>query len=103
MRKRALTAIAVVALLSASIGIFAYRDGNGFMMELGDSPETRGAFGSLLNEHNISYQTETDHLGRVWIVPDQSKRKEYEEVLKIWEQKRRDEVRRLNEARDYKH
>jgi hypothetical protein len=32
-------------------------------------------------------------------VPDQTKRKAYEEVNKIWDKRRKDEVRTLNEER----
>lgn len=68
-----------------------------FKIEFGESVGARNEFVQLLNEHGISSEIETDHLGRVWIVPDQTKRAEYEVVNRIWEERHREEVRKYNE------
>jgi hypothetical protein len=87
------------ALLTVNICLFAYIslfEGK-FMIEFGNSADTRNEFIKQLSEHNISSHTETDHLGRVWIVPDQTKRKEFDEVCKIWEKKRANEIKNINQ------
>ena len=67
------------------------------MIEFGDSPDRREAFISLLELNNITHHIETDHIGRVWIVPDQSKRNEFKDVLKVWGEMREEKIRKLND------
>jgi hypothetical protein len=88
----------VVALVGAA-SFYAYQHEDSFMVEFGESTESREAFIALLTKHAIAYHTKTDHVRRVWVVPDQTKRKEYEAVRKIWERAREEEVRKANEAR----
>jgi hypothetical protein len=100
MTKRTRTGLllVVIALIGAA-SFYAYQQEDSFMVEFGESTETREAFIALLTEHAIAYHTKTDHVGRVWVVPDQTKRKEYEAVRNIWERSREEDVRKANEAR----
>ena len=100
MKKRNKIAL-LAGLLSVvvGLGVYVYQYEGEFAVEFGDSQEARDAFITLLKEHEISHQVRTDHLGSVWIVPDKLKREEYESVRKIWDARREEEVRKLNEAR----
>lgn len=84
--------------VAVAFAVYVYQCEGEFAVEFGDSDKARTAFIALLKEHNISYQIKTDHIGRVWIVPDRSKREEYAMVSQIWDKKRKEEVRKLNEA-----
>ncbi|UUY07366.1 hypothetical protein LRS11_16255 [Pseudomonas sp. J452] len=46
-----------------------------------ENEDARNKLTKSLLERNISYTTETDHLGRTWVVPDQRKKKEYDLLL----------------------
>jgi hypothetical protein len=95
--KRILIFTLFVLIISLAIYIVTFK--GEFRVEFGESVERRKEFIKLLDEHGISSHTKMDHLGRVWVVPDQTKRKAYEEVNKIWDKRRKDEVRTLNEER----
>lgn len=99
MTKVTKIALLIVAFaLVGAVGLYAYQHGDSFRIEFDQSTERREAFAALLTTHGIAYHIETDHVGRVWVVPDQTKRKEFEAVVKIWEQAREEEVRKANEA-----
>ena len=74
--------------LISAIAIYAYQFNGKFMVEFGDSTEARNEFIELLDKNNISHKIELDHIGRVWVVPDQSKRHEYNVVMDIWQQQK---------------
>ena len=69
-----------------------------FRIEFG-SAELQGEFIVLLNKHEISHKIEIDHLDRTWVVPDQKKRKEFDEVHKVYSQIQDEKVRKHNEKK----
>jgi hypothetical protein len=73
--------IFAILILVISLGVYIATYEGKFMVEFGDSVEARNEFIKLLTGHNITSHTETDHLDRVWVVPDQAKMEEYEKVL----------------------
>ncbi len=97
MAKRTVQLLLVAALvLIASIGTYIATYEGEFMVEFGGA-DAREEFVDLLTQHGVSYKSETDHLGRVWIVPDQSKREEYDKVIAIHRKVQEEKVRKLNE------
>lgn len=66
------------------------------MVEFGGA-DAREKFITHLTQHGVSYKLETDHLGRIWVVPDQTKRAEYEQVMDVYDKIQEGKVRKNNE------
>lgn len=77
--KAKITTTTIIAICLVSFAVYAYFYEGKFAVEFGRE-DTRNQFTQILKDNDISYEIETDHLGRVWVVPDQSKRKEYNRV-----------------------
>jgi hypothetical protein len=76
--------ILVVVIVIAIFAGWALLYEGEFKVEFGDSEKTRSEFTSILERRGVAYSIEKDHLDRVWVVPDQSKRKEYEAAVEEW-------------------
>lgn len=91
IKKIALIGTALFVLLLAIV-LIQQKGGSttsrGFAIEFDNDQQRYDQFQKLLEENGISYELEVDHIGRKWVVPDQSKRDEFEQALKIWEMKR---------------
>ncbi len=104
-KRQKLTLVAIMLILGVSAASFLYPINTKFMVEFGESNKVesgeaksrRERFCQLLTEHSISYKIETDSFGRIWVVPDQSKFNEYEQVNKLWENKEAERVKGANE------
>lgn len=59
------TSIAIALILLGGTFIYLFQHEAEFMVEFGDSIESREAFAALLEERNVTYRLETDHVGRV--------------------------------------
>lgn len=91
IKKVALIGIALFVLLLAIVLIQQNRGSTtsrGFAVEFDNDQQRYDQFQKLLEENGISYKLEVDHIGRKWVVPDQSKKDEFEKTLKVWETKR---------------
>jgi hypothetical protein len=99
-----LTISAVTISVCISVLLYALQKPGIFKTEFGEDNKQnsssvisrREKYCQLLTEHSIAYKIEIDHLGRVWVVPDQSKYKEYEEVNRIWENRDEQAVKEIN-------
>jgi hypothetical protein len=83
--KTKIVTISIIAICLLSFAIYVYFYEGKFAVEFGGE-DTRNKFVQMLKENDISYEIETDHLGRVWIVPDQSKREEYDRIHEKFKQ-----------------
>ena len=80
MRKSVLITIIAGSIITAlTVTIINNREEK-FAVHI-ENERARSELMKTLLEHNISYTTETDHLGRTWVVPDQRKKKEYDLLL----------------------
>jgi hypothetical protein len=83
--KTKIVTISIIAICLLSFAIYVYFYEGKFAVEFGGE-DARNKFVQMLKENDISYEIETDHLGRVWIVPDQSKREEYDRIHEKFKQ-----------------
>lgn len=83
--KAKIVTTSIIAICLLSFAVYAYFYEGRFAVEFGRE-DTRNQFTQMLKDNDISYEIETDHLGRIWVIPDQSKRKEYDKVYEKFKQ-----------------